>query len=59
MCKIFGQENDDDLVEVNNDEVLYNKSFMLKDFHILTFDRSDIYATAIRDSFYLLFYYRC
>ena len=57
MCKIFGKENDDDIVEVDNAEVLYDKSFMLKDFHILTFDGSDIYATAIRDSLYFLFYY--
>ena len=37
MCKIFGQENDDDLVEVDNAEVFYNKSFMLRDFRFLTY----------------------
>ena len=59
MCKIFGQENDDDLVEVDNVGALYNKSFMLRDFRFLSYDGNDMYAIAIRDSFYLLFYFSC
>ena len=59
MCKIFGQENDDDLVKVDNAEVLYNKSFRLRDFRFLSYDGNDMYAIGIRDSFYLLFYFSC
>ena len=58
MCKIFGPESDDDRIEVGAlADVSYDKSFMLTDFNILAFNGNDMYATAIRGDYYLLFYF--
>ena len=55
MCKIFGLPSTDDKIEMDGKEVLYDKSFMLKDFRVLSYDGNKIRATAERDNYYLLF----
>ena len=57
MCKLFGDDEkasiEDGLKQENN----YEKSFILKDFRILSYSGDYICATARRGDFYLLFIY--
>ena len=57
MINLFGVIADDDNVKAVSDETIYEKSFNLKDFHVLVTDNSFIYASARRGDFYFLFYY--
>lgn len=57
MCKIFGTAgNQDDNVQPDGKEVLYDKTYMLKDFSILSFDGNEIHGTAIRGDCYFVFF---
>lgn len=55
MCKIFsnGQESIDDDVVIDG---CHQKIYMIRDFKILSFDANDMYATAKRDNYYLVFF---
>ena len=56
MCNIIGKENDDDCVNIDGVEVLHDKSFMIRDFNILSNDCNQVFASATRDNFYLYLY---
>lgn len=57
MCKIFGAGgNEDDRVEPDGKELLFDKSYMLSDFHVIFFDGNEMHGTAIRDKNYFLFF---
>lgn len=56
MCKIFGTGGDeDDKVEPDGKQILYDKSYMLKDFSVISFDGNEMHATAVRDNNYFIF----
>lgn len=57
MCKIFGRESADDQVVVDGNEQLYEKSFLVRDFSILSFDGNGMIAAATRGDYYLLFFF--
>lgn len=57
MCKVFGSECGDDEVEVDGNETLYEKSFMIRDFNILSFDGNFMLASATRGNYYFVFYF--
>jgi len=57
MCKVFGKEIADDQVEVDGSETLYGKSFMIRDFNVLSFDGNSMFGTARRENDYFVFYY--
>jgi hypothetical protein len=54
LCKILsdGEESKDDKVEKDGD---YVKTFMITDFRIFHFDGNNMYATAKRGNYYLVF----
>jgi hypothetical protein len=54
MCKLFG-ETEDDQNKPHDDDTIYEKSFILKDFHMLYEYQNDMLATARRGNYYLLF----
>jgi hypothetical protein len=58
MCDIFGRSADDnkndDQVEVDENTVLYDKSFMLTDFRMLSYHGNQLNATGLRGSYYLV-----
>ncbi|CAF3511828.1 unnamed protein product [Adineta steineri] len=47
MCKLFG-ENEDDQNKPQDDVTIFEKCFILKDFHILHAYENDMFATAKR-----------
>lgn len=53
MCRLFGKENADDQIEMDGKN--YGKSFIIRDFSILTYDGNTMIATARRGDYYLLF----
>jgi hypothetical protein len=57
ICKIFGQPDneDDDKVQVDDENVLFGKDYMFKDFKILYCDGNQIDAVALRGHYYFLF----
>jgi hypothetical protein len=59
MVNLFGVIAEDDNVKAIGDETIYEKSFNLKDFHVLVTDNSFIYASAKRGNYYFLFYFMC
>lgn len=57
MCKIFGPEIvNDKILENEQKDKLYEKSYMLENFSILSYNGNTIYATAERGEDYLLFF---
>jgi hypothetical protein len=57
MIDLFGVMADDDNVKAFGDETTYEKSFNLKDFHVLFTDDNFIYASARRGNYYILLYF--
>jgi hypothetical protein len=55
LCSVFGKESADDQLEVDGEEKLSEKSFVIRDFNILSSCGNCIRATAVRDEYYLLF----
>ncbi|CAF1051622.1 unnamed protein product [Brachionus calyciflorus] len=53
MCELFGDSEADDAIKPENDESLYEKTYVLKDFHILYLDGNTILASAERGNYYL------
>lgn len=54
LIKLFGRYED---INDNFDDDFYNKTFVLNEFRVLSWDRNTMYATARRGSYYLLFLY--
>ena len=54
MCKIFGNDSTDDNVTVDGEKTLYDKSYMINDFRILSFDGNSMFAAARRSDNYLM-----
>lgn len=57
MCTLFDTCLNDDLQKPNEDSTLYERSFILNDFHVLVNDCYTIQATAQRGDYYFLFNY--
>ena len=58
MCKIIGvAETDDNIDDLTNEDTIYEKSFVLKDFRLLADDGNFMHATAQRGNYYLVFFY--
>jgi hypothetical protein len=57
MCTLFDSYSNDDSYKPNGDNSLYERSFILNDFHILVNDCYTIQATAQRGDYYFLFDY--
>ena len=55
MCKIFGGVSPADEVMIDNDKILYDKSFMISDFKILSHDGNIVWAIALRGNGYIMF----
>lgn len=56
MCKLFG-ETEDDQNKPQDDETIYEKCFIVKDFHILHAYENYMFATGQRGNYYLLFWF--
>jgi len=56
MCKLFG-ETEDDQNKPQDDGTIYEKCFIIKDFHILFYYQNYIFASGQRGNYYLLFRY--
>lgn len=54
MCKLCGNENADDHIEVDGKEILFDKTYMIRDFSILSFGDNSMMATATRDDYYMV-----
>ncbi|CAF1119934.1 unnamed protein product [Adineta steineri] len=54
MCKLFGEIEDDDN-KPQDDDTIYEKCFILKDFHMLHSYENYKFASAQRGNYYLLF----
>jgi hypothetical protein len=61
MCELFGEQNEahnhDETPEMCGDDIIYQNSFIIDEFHVYPEHSDFIYATARRGNFYLLFYY--
>ena len=65
MCKLFGGSEYEEAISVSRPEVddetlttLFDKTFMLNEFHLLSSDDNSYkFATARRGNYYLLFFY--
>ena len=57
MCNIIGVMEADDQIMSKNEDTIYEKSFILKDFRLLADDCGFVHATAQRGSYFLVFFY--
>lgn len=54
MCRLFG-ETEDDENKPQDDDTIYEKCFIVKDFHVLHAYQNDMLASGKRGNYYLLF----
>jgi hypothetical protein len=57
MCSIIGVMEDDDGIMSKDDNNIYDKSYFLKDFRLLSDKYGSIHATAQRGRYFLVFFY--